>query len=229
MPERLKAGDKLPAFTYDTPYVPQADFYGLLAQDKPLFLVFLRNFGHPIARHYIMEYIKDSAELHSARLACVVRTKPQVIGRAIPQGKMPYELICDAEGVLYEHFGVPLVPSRFKSYSLAALKILKQAKKQGYEPPKDEPQQLPLTLLVGREGEVLFAHYGQSVTDLPENCAALERVAAAVLQARQQESAASEPEEEDDYMGRMQHLAHEAGWGVEDGVEPDGLTPRSDG
>ena len=62
--------------------------------------MFLRNFGHPITRNYIMRYIETAEELRSVRLACVVRTRPHVIANAIPEGAMPYQLICDAEGAL---------------------------------------------------------------------------------------------------------------------------------
>ena len=209
MPKKLQAGDQIPRFTYDSPYQPQLPFYDLLDADTPLFVVFMRNFGHPITRHYVMEYIQDKDKLTSARLACVVRTDPHVIAGAIPEEQMPFSLICDAEGVLYEHFCVPSTTSWFRSHSLTALRILKEARKMGYKAVEGETYQLPLTLLIDRDGTVLMAHYGQSLTDLPENCAALEKVARAVLDARrremekqnkraarQEEAPAAEPEEE---------------------------------
>ena len=127
MAKRLRAGDVIPEFRFDTPYHPQQSFYQLLEGDKPVFLVFLRNFGHPLTRHYIMEYIKSAGALHTARLVCVVQTKPQTISKAIPEGAMPYELMCDAEGVLCRFFNVPSEKSRLKCFSLEAVKILEQA------------------------------------------------------------------------------------------------------
>ena len=133
MAKRLRAGDVIPEFRFDTPYHPQQSFYELLEGDKPVFLVFLRNFGHPLTRNYIMEYIKSAGSLRSARLVCVVQTKPQTISRAIPEGAMPYELMCDAEGVLYRFFAVPSEKSRMKCFSLKAMKIINEAKKQGIQ------------------------------------------------------------------------------------------------
>lgn len=181
MAKRLRPGDVIPEFRFDTPYRPQRSFYELVEGEKPVFLVFLRNFGHPLTRHYVMEYIKSAPALRSARLACVVRTKPQVIAKAIPEGAMPCELICDAEGVLYRFFDVRYEKSRLKCYSLTAMKILNAAKKQGYAPKKGEPEQLPLTLLVGPAGRVLLAHYGATLTDLPEDCTGMEELAADLL------------------------------------------------
>lgn len=181
MAKRLRAGDVIPEFRFDTPYHPQQSFYELLEGDKPVFLVFLRNFGHPLTRNYIMEYIKSAGSLRSARLVCVVQTKPQTISKAIPEGAMPYELMCDAEGVLYRFFAVPSEKSRMKCFSLKAMKIINEAKKQGFRPQAGEAWQLPLTLLVGPAGRVLLAHYGATLTDLPEDCAAMEELAADLL------------------------------------------------
>ncbi len=58
------------------------------------------------------------------------------------------------------------------SYSLRAA-ILREAK-QGYQPVKGAEQQLPLTLILDRDGTVLFCHYGASLMDVPEDCAAIQ-------------------------------------------------------
>lgn len=181
MAKRLRAGDVIPEFRFDTPYHPQQSFYELLEGDKPVFLVFLRNFGHPLTRHYIMEYIKSAGSLRSARLVCVVKTKPQTISKAIPEGAMPYELMCDAEGVLSRFFAISSEKSRMKCFSLKAMKIINEAKKQGFRPQPGEEWPLPLTLLVGPAGRVLLAHYGATLTDLPEDCMAMEELAADLL------------------------------------------------
>ncbi|WP_394963210.1 hypothetical protein [Candidatus Allofournierella excrementigallinarum] len=193
MAKRLRAGDVIPEFRFDTPYRPQQSFYELLEGEKPVFLVFLRNFGHPLTRNYIMEYIKSAGSLRSARLVCVVQTRPQTISRAIPEGAMPYELMCDAEGVLYRFFAVPSEKSRMKCFSLKAMKIINEAKKKGFRPRAGEAWQLPLTLLVGPAGRVLLAHYGATLTDLPEDCAAMEELAADLLPALPAEWLAAAP------------------------------------
>jgi len=168
----LKIGDKIPEFKFDTPYRPQNSFYALVAP-KPLCLIFLPNFGHPITRHFVARYAGDHEQLKEVDLACVVRSRPEVIAPHLPQGALPFSLICDAEGVLYDYFSVPTTKSRLKAYSVLTVKIINEAKKQGYQPPKDEEISCPLTLLVGPEGRVLFSHYGQTLTDLPEDCSAI--------------------------------------------------------
>lgn len=172
-------GTTIPRFTYDTPTEPQLDFYALCEDDRPLVMVLLPNYGHPISRVYLTHYCETLAQLHTGRLACVVRSDPKKIAQNL-QEEYPFTLICDAGGVLYNHFGVQASASRFV-WSLAAARIFREAKRQGYVLEKGTAQQLPLTLVVGRGGEVLFSHYGQSLTDMPEDCAAMEKVCAHLM------------------------------------------------
>ena len=59
------------------------------------------------------------------------------------------------------------------SWSFAAQKIFKAAKDAGYHYDKSAPQILPLTLVVGHLGKILFTHSGRNQTDLPEDCRAI--------------------------------------------------------
>ncbi len=175
-------GAVIDRFAYDTPDQAQADFYALCDSDKPLVMVFLPNFGHPISRVYLTRYMDTLSELVSGRLACVVRSEPNNIAAKL-DSKYPFPLICDAGGVLYEYFGVQTTTSRM-TWSFAALRIFREAKKQGYQMDKNTEQLLPLTLVVGCGGKILFSHYGTSLTDLPEDCSAMEHVCSKILEGR---------------------------------------------
>ena len=192
MSKRFHAGGTIQRFQFDTPSQPANDFYALCSDERPLCLVFLRNFGHPITRSCILAYAQDHALLTDAALAVVVRSQPQSISANIPEGVVPFTIICDPEGVLFDYFAVPSV-SAWKGGSLAARRILKEAKKQGFREAPG-PQPLPVTLLVGTGGRVLWSHYGRTFTDLPENSEAVQRVAAGWLQMAAAEPA-PQPEE----------------------------------
>ena len=182
-------GKIIPRFTYDTPTRPQADFYALCDDDRPLILVFLPNYGHPVSRVYLTNYVDTLDMLKTGRIACVVRSNPRTIAQSL-NGEFPFPLICDAQGVLYDYFEVEKTTSRM-SWSFAAAKIFREAKKQGYVMEKNSEQQLPLTLVVGRGGRVLFAHYGESLTDLPEDCIAMESVCRHLLAAIEKDGPAA--------------------------------------
>lgn len=166
-------------FFYDTPDQAQVDFYDLCNDEKPLVLIFLPNFGHPISRVYLTRYVDSLSKLVSGRLACVVRSDPKNIAAKLDT-KYPFPLICDAAGTLYEYFGVQTTSSRM-AWSFTAMRIFREAKKQGYQMEKNTQQLLPLTLVIGPGGKVLFSHYGESLTDLPEDCDAMERVCGKLL------------------------------------------------
>ena len=182
MSKRFREGDVIQRFSFDTPYHPANDFYSLCSDEQPVCMVFLRNFGHPITRHYILAYAQDHAQLLDARLVVVVRSDPGTLAKNIPEGVIPFTILCDPEGVLAEYFAQQAV-SGWRGRSGESARILRSAKKEGFREEKG-PQPLPLTLLVGEGGRVLYAHYGRTFTDLPENSAAVQRVSRAWLDAQ---------------------------------------------
>jgi peroxiredoxin len=168
----LLIGTSIPRFTYDTPFVPGNDFYALCDNDQPLVLIFLPEFDHPITQEYLARYRASLAELAPARLACVVRSLPQPVAEAMRarREELLFPLLCDAAGVLYGYFSIEQTSNPL-CWSWAARRIFKQAKARGDTASYSTSQMLPLTLTIGREGKVLDAHYGRTLTDLPEDCA----------------------------------------------------------
>ena len=64
MAERIRVGDRLPFFLYDTPYSAGNRFRDLLDEQAPLVLVFMANFGHPITRTFASRYADTYTSLH---------------------------------------------------------------------------------------------------------------------------------------------------------------------
>ena len=174
MAEKIAVGDKLPFFLYDTPYSAQNRFRDLLAAKSPLVLIFMANFGHPITRTFASRYADTYGALRDGALALVVRSRADKLSNSIGPDTLPYPLLCDADGVLYDYLDIPQNSSTLMTYSLEGWRILREAKKQGYRAAKSTPQQLPLTLILDRDGTVLFCHYGASLTDVPEDCEAIQ-------------------------------------------------------
>ena len=79
-------GTNIPRFTYDTPTVPENDFYALCEGSRPLCMIFLPGFDHPVSREYITRYLKTLPALKGARLACVVRSSAKAVPRP-PAGR----------------------------------------------------------------------------------------------------------------------------------------------
>lgn len=180
MPQRIREGDRLPFFRYDTPYSAQARSRELLAQNPPLVLVFMANFGHPVTRTFAERYAATAGALVDGSLAMVVRSEPEKLAATVGPETLPFPLICDAEGTLYDLLAIPQRSGTLTTYSLEGWRIVREARRQGYRPAKGALQQLPLTLILDADGTVLFAHYGDSLTDVPRDCEAMQQLLAAL-------------------------------------------------
>ena len=165
-------GTSIPHFTYDTPTTPGNDFYALCEGERPLCMIFLPGFDHPVSREYITRYLKTLPALRGVRLVCVVRSSAQDVAAATRGSEFPFPVICDGSGVLYSYLGVEQSKGLL-SWSFAAQKIYKAAKDAGYQYDRTAPQILPLTLILGPEGKILFTHSGRTQTDLPDDCTSI--------------------------------------------------------
>ena len=169
-------GTSIPRFTFDTPTTPGNDFYSLCEGSQPLVMIFLPGFDHPVTQEYLTRYLRTLPRLREVRLACVVRSSPRMVSKATKGTEFPFPLICDAPGVLYSYLGVEQARG-ILSWSFAAQRIYKNAKEAGYRYDSSAPQLLPMTLVVGHQGKILFTHSGRSQTDLPEDCTAIREIA----------------------------------------------------
>jgi len=125
-------GTSIPRFTYDTPTTPGNDFYALCEGERPLCMIFLPGFDHPVSREYITRYLKTLPALRGVRLACVVRSSAQSVAAATRGSEFPFPVICDEPGVLYSYLGVEQSKGLL-SWSFAAQKIYKAAKDAGVD------------------------------------------------------------------------------------------------
>ena len=185
-------GTSIPRFTFDTPTKPGNDFYQLCEGEQPLVMIFLPGFDHPVSREYITHYLGTLPKLRGVRLACVVRSSAKMVSKATRGAEFPFPIICDAPGVLYSYLGVEQARGLL-SWSFAAQRIYKTAREQGYRYDSSAPQILPLTLVVGPKGKILFTHSGRSQTDLPEDCIAVREIAQEVLRAKAAEAQSTRP------------------------------------
>ena len=180
MAQRIKKGDKLPFFRYDTPYSRDNRSRALLAENPPLVLVFMSNFGHPVTRTFADRYARTHHALMAGSFALVVRSRPEKLAASLAPDTLPYPLLCDAEGTLYDHLAIPRRSGTLTTYSLEGWNMLRRARREGYRPPKNNTQQLPLTLILDADGTVLFCHYGETLTDVPADCAAMQQLLGAL-------------------------------------------------
>ena len=167
-------------------------FYKLCEGEHPLVMIFLPAFDHPVTREYLTRYLKTLPRLRGVRLACVVRSAPRAVAEATQGKEFPFPIICDAPGVLYSYLGVEQARGLL-SWSFSAQRIYKSARDAGYHYDRNAPQILPMTLIVGHEGKILFTHSGRSQTDLPEDCAAIREITREVVRTMAEDQRRTHP------------------------------------
>ena len=86
-----------------------------------------------------------------------VLSSAQAMAKSTHGSDFPFPVICDGPGVLYGYLGVEQTRGLL-SWSFAAQKIYKAARDAGYHYDTKAPQLLPLTLVVGHLGKILFTH-----------------------------------------------------------------------
>ena len=141
-------------------------------KDKKLVLVFLRHLGCPLCKRRIDELKKDYLRFKEsgAELMVIVdSTRPRVEKYA--DGKsIPYPLVWDKEKRIYSAYGVErgglkafLAPRVLKASLSATLKGYLHGPILGSE------LQKPAEFIIDKSGKVVWAHYGEDISDSTPN------------------------------------------------------------
>lgn len=169
VPQRtvLSAGMTMPDFTYDTPAARNLSFKAQ-TQGKPTLLVFHRYASCAFCSMALSELASVSTALkeQGMEVKVVLQSAPENVCAE----NYPFEVICDSQRALYERFSV------FPADTIYALpgdhlhEILPQAAGMLLgtgQPTEGDSLQLPALFLIGADGVIRYAHYGEDLFDLP--------------------------------------------------------------
>lgn len=169
VPQRmvLSAGMTMPDFTYDTPAARNLSFKAQ-TQGKPTLLVFHRYASCAFCSMALSELASVSPALkeQGMEVKVVLQSAPENVCAE----NYPFEVICDSQRALYERFSV------FPADTIYALpgdhlhEILPQAAGMllgAGQPTEGDSLQLPALFLIGADGVIRYAHYGEDLFDLP--------------------------------------------------------------
>lgn len=169
---RLKEGQKLPDFVYDTPFQKEVRFSETATGANKTALVFLRYYGCTLCQYDIHKLAKNYADIVSGggRLIVVLQSAPEKLAAQIKPGDLPFDIICDPQQLLYNRFDI--VPAKSKSELadfVTGVKIVKATvsgfKHGDYE---GEELQLPAVFIVDSNLTLDYVYYGKSAGDVPE-------------------------------------------------------------
>lgn len=170
--ERLKVGDIMPDFTFNTPFT-QGRSLAEAVGDKKTALVFLRYYGCTLCQLDLAEYKEEHARITEAggQLYVVLQSDPILLAEEMGSADAyPYEIICDPKGELYARFGILPAESKVKMAGAGTLVKIAKAKAAGHKHGRYEGEelQLPAAFVLDGNRKVLYAHYAKTVDDIPD-------------------------------------------------------------
>lgn len=171
---KLKIGDKMPNFTFNTAYEKGKTINGVL-NHKPTFFWVLRYIGCTVCRydvHLLSQRYQEFVD-KGAQVFVVMQSAPETVREDLKETKLPFEIICDTDLAVYhaleinpaasmEELGGSVMPQLQEKGMAAAAAGFKHGKYEGIE------EQLPAMFLVDGDGKVQYAHYAKNIMDMPK-------------------------------------------------------------
>lgn len=144
---------------------------GALAGGRRTALFFLRDAACVLSQAYIRA-LTEQEELflrNDTRVIIVVNASMEGASSVLRLEEVPFEVICDAQGVIYERYGVQTAPSKAELGDEGTVKRIKEAYDAGFIHGTDtgDPLRLPAVFVFGADGKASFAYYGKLGDDLP--------------------------------------------------------------
>ena len=168
---KLNVGEKLPEFTYDTPFAPGVSIgetAGRVAGKTAL--VFLRYYGCTLCQYDIHHFAVEQEKIRATggQMLVVLQSDPAKIAGQMKEGDLPFDIICDPEQKLYHQFDIKPAGSKLKMVDMKTISKLSKAKKEfqhgDYE---GDELQLPAVFVVQPDLTLTHVHYGKAAGDVP--------------------------------------------------------------
>ncbi len=177
---RLNAGDRMPDFQFATPYSANVRLSDTVKKcPGKTAIVFLRYYGCRMCQLDMIDYTEDYVRIAGVggQLLIVLQSDPVKLAAKIPEGSVPFTIVCDPEQKLYKEFDIrPAASKEAMKDESSAVKVARIAASTlvhgDYE---GEELQLPAAFVVDHDLNVTWAHYGRVISDTPtaEELAAL--------------------------------------------------------
>lgn len=172
---KLKAGDKFTDFTVNTNVLKDVKI-SQLVDNRPTFFWFLRYIGCTICRwdvHTLAQRYNEFAE-KGVNVIVVMQSKPETVQRDLNGQVLPFHLICDENQVIYKALDIDSASCKEEMAPTDEAKARLAVKREGvmkegfvhgdYE---GNEMQFPAFFSVDKDMNVLEAHYGKHIADIP--------------------------------------------------------------
>lgn len=134
-------------------------------------LFFLRDAACVLAQDYLRQLAeaKPLFEKRGIQVLAFVNASPAGAAATLSPEELPYEVLCDPEGTVYQLYGVGCAPSKEALGDQRTMERIQAAYQAGFQHGTDtgDPLRLPAWFLLDAQGKVTMAHYGVLGDDLP--------------------------------------------------------------
>lgn len=170
---KLKTGQIMPDFEFDTPFSAGHKLSEVAAGTKKTALVFLRYWGCTLCQYDIHLLAQAHGEICTggSQMFVVLQSDPvRLAGELGKAEALPFSIICDPEQKLYKQFGIGAAASMAKMADVKMLGKAVKATKLGFKHGEyeGEEKQLPAAFVVDSGRRILYAHYAKSISDMPD-------------------------------------------------------------
>ena len=171
---KLKVGDKMPNFTYNTAFETGKEFKDALEGKTVLWV--LRYIGCPSCRYdcHLITQRHDEFKAKGAKVIMLMQSDAEHIKADMERTNetFPFEIICDTDQAIYKEFEINPAASMEelvgddKEKAGALFAAVKEAGFVHGDYEGDE-QQLPALFIIDEEGTITYAKYAKSLVDMP--------------------------------------------------------------
>ncbi len=172
---KLHVGEKMPDFTFETPYEKGLTLAGVAQRvEGRTAVVFLRYYGCTTCQYDIHLFMTqhDKIAATGGQLLVVLQSDPAKLAAQVKPGELPFDIICDPDQTLYKEFDIQPAASK-EAYANDAKTVAKRAAKEAYEVKfvhgeyEGNELQLPATFVIEKDRTITFAEYHTGTGGVP--------------------------------------------------------------
>jgi peroxiredoxin len=169
---RLKKGQALPDFAYDTPFKKGIRLSEAAKLSHKTALIFLRYYGCTLCRYDIHRLAQDYADIVSGggNFLVVLQSDPEKLAAQIAPEGLPFEIICDPQAALYKRFDILPAGSKARLADIKTVAKVAKAMAAGFKHGDYEGDelQLPAVFAIKPDLTLSYVKYGKSAGDIPD-------------------------------------------------------------